>query len=122
MLNRLKRLLLTWLGRNPEELARRKEWFQRYCEQLDNSVIAGPNPPHLFACPCCRQLTLSERGGFDICPVCAWEDDGQDDHDADIVRGGPNGRLSLTQARANYEERSRAGVRSPHQDDGPEAG
>jgi len=31
-----------------------------------------------------------------------WEDDGQDDHDADEVRGGPNGSLSLTQARANY--------------------
>jgi hypothetical protein len=27
-------------------------------------------------------------------PVCFWEDDGQDDHDADLVRGGPNGALS----------------------------
>jgi hypothetical protein len=31
-----------------------------------------------------------------------WEDDGQDDHDADEVRGGPNGDLSLTQARINF--------------------
>ena len=45
---------------------------------------------------------LSERDAFEICPVCWWEDDGQDDADADIVRGGPNGDLSLTQARANY--------------------
>ncbi len=29
-----------------------------------------------------------------------WEDDGQDGHDADVVRGGPNGRLSLIVARA----------------------
>ena len=37
-----------------------------------------------------------------ICPVCCWEDDGQDDEDAHEVRGGPNGSLSLTQARENY--------------------
>jgi hypothetical protein len=43
-------------------------------------------------------LTLNERGGWEICAVCFWEDDGQDDHDADNVRGGPNGALSLTQA------------------------
>jgi len=53
-------------------------------------------------CPCCRCLTLDSRGGFEICPVCFWEDDGQDDDDADIVRGGPNRDLSLTQARKNY--------------------
>jgi hypothetical protein len=31
-----------------------------------------------------------------------WEDDGQDTHDADEVRGGPNGTLSLSQARRNF--------------------
>ncbi len=45
---------------------------------------------------------LGERGRFEICDVCFWEDDGQDDFDADVVRGGPNGGLSLTEARANY--------------------
>lgn len=39
---------------------------------------------------------------YDICPVCFWEDDGQDDYNADVIRGGPNGSLSLTQARKNY--------------------
>jgi hypothetical protein len=57
----------------------------------------GPYP-----CPCCGFITLSERGGFDICPVCFWEDDGQDEHDAPEVRGGPNGALSLLAARANF--------------------
>jgi len=55
-----------------------------------------------YACPCCGYLTLSERGGDEICPVCYWEDDGQDDHDADQVRGGPNRDLSLTMARRNF--------------------
>ncbi|MEM6260308.1 MAG: CPCC family cysteine-rich protein [Planctomycetota bacterium] len=55
-------------------------------------------------CPCCYYLTLEERGGYEICPVCFWEDDGQDDYDAGIIRGGPNGALSLKQARQNYKE------------------
>src|ERR1700739_3771792 len=53
-------------------------------------------------CPCCGFKALYGRGQDEICPVCFWEDDGQDDHDADDVRGGPNGSLSLTDARANF--------------------
>ncbi|MEU1941095.1 CPCC family cysteine-rich protein [Streptomyces sp. NPDC020125] len=55
-----------------------------------------------YRCPCCGFVTLAERGNFEICPVCLWEDDGQDDHDADDVRGGPNRGLSLTDARRNF--------------------
>ena len=55
-------------------------------------------------CHCCRLPTLTERGVYDICPVCWWEDDGQDDADADLVRGGPNGHYSLTRARANTRD------------------
>ncbi len=54
------------------------------------------------ACPCCGNLTLSARGEHDICPVCFWHDDGQDDAQADEIWGGPNGDLSLTTARANF--------------------
>ena len=57
-----------------------------------------------YQCPCCHHHTLEERGGYEICQVCFWEDDGQDNHDADEVRGGPNGELSLTQARQNFRE------------------
>lgn len=55
-----------------------------------------------YRCPCCRYATLEEGGRYEICHVCFWEDDGQDD-DADDVRRGPNGLLSLTDARANFE-------------------
>jgi hypothetical protein len=61
-------------------------------------------------CPCCRHRTLVERGAFEMCPVCWWEDDGQDDEDADVVRGGPNGVLSLSAARENYR---RVGASDP---------
>lgn len=53
------------------------------------------------ACPCCGYMTLDERGHYDICEVCSWEDDGQDNDDADRIWGGPN-RDSLAKARANF--------------------
>ncbi|WP_425231008.1 CPCC family cysteine-rich protein [Sphingomonas sp.] len=56
----------------------------------------------MIACPCCANLTLEQRAADEICPVCFWHDDGQDDADAAVVRGGPNYRLSLTDARYNY--------------------
>jgi len=80
-----------------------------------------------YACPCCGFLTLKTRGHFDLCEVCFWEDDGQDDHDADDVRGGPNADLSLTAARRNFaslgacEERCRQFVRAPHEQERPPA-
>ena len=80
-----------------------------------------------LACPCCGYLTLGERGGFKICSVCFWEDDGQDDHDADVVRGGPNGSLSLTAARANFrafsacDRRHVGSVRAPLPEECPGA-
>jgi Cysteine-rich CPCC len=76
-----------------------------------------------FQCPCCGFKTLYGRGQEEICPVCFWEDDGQDSHDADEVRGGPNGHLSLTQARLNFRDfgvsdaRFAANVRAPLEDE-----
>jgi hypothetical protein len=81
---------------------------------------AGP-----YDCPCCGYRTLAERGGYEICPVCFWEDDGQDDHDADRVRGGPNGSLSLTEGRRNFAafgasaEKDLGFVRPAHDDERP---
>lgn len=57
-----------------------------------------------FPCPCCKFLTLPELGGFAMCPVCFWEDDGQTEADAEEVRGGPNFELSLRQAQANFKQ------------------
>ena len=54
-----------------------------------------------IACPCCGYATLTERGGFEICKYCFWEDDGQDNDDADDCLGGPN-HISLTEERINF--------------------
>jgi hypothetical protein len=37
----------------------------------------------------------------EICPVCFWEDDGQDEHDGDEVGGGPNYEPPLSQGWCN---------------------
>ena len=59
------------------------------------------NNLNLFTCPGCGYPTLAERGGYDICEVCNWEDDNQDDPKADEIWGGPNSDLSLTKNRIN---------------------
>jgi hypothetical protein len=74
-------------------------------------------------CPCCKFKTLHGRAGYEICEICFWEDDGQDEHDAEEVRGGPNGTLSLRQAQINFsefgavEQRLLKHVRKPLQDE-----
>ncbi|MFI6991825.1 CPCC family cysteine-rich protein [Nonomuraea wenchangensis] len=57
-----------------------------------------------YTCPCCFHPTLQYRGGFGFCEECWWKDDGQDDHNADVVMGGPNGSASLTEDRRRYRE------------------
>jgi Cysteine-rich CPCC len=56
-----------------------------------------------YKCPCCGCFSLSELAGHEICKVCYWHDDGQDDSNADAVWGGPNELVSLTQARENFK-------------------
>jgi Cysteine-rich CPCC len=55
-----------------------------------------------FPCPCCGYLTFDEEpcGGFEICPVCYWEDDYVQNNDP-IYKGGANG-ISLNDAKLNY--------------------
>lgn len=55
----------------------------------------------LYACPCCGYATLSEPANFEICEICFWEDDGQDDPDSEEFNGGPNG-TSLAKGRFNF--------------------
>jgi hypothetical protein len=72
------------------------------------------SPERLAACPCCGYRTLAEPAAWGICPVCWWEDDGQDNEDASAVGGGPNGALSLTVARWNF---LRTGISDPSRED-----
>jgi hypothetical protein len=57
-----------------------------------------------FRCPCCGYKTLEAPNALGLCPVCWWEDDGQEDSDASDVRLTVNGQLSLNEARAHYTQ------------------
>lgn len=78
-----------------------------------------------FPCPCCGLLTLTsgERGSYEICEVCFWEDDGVQFRDPSY-RGGANVE-SLEEARANYnafgacDRESLSSVRAPRPEEIP---
>jgi hypothetical protein len=48
--------------------------------------------------------TLEAPGVLALCPVCWWEDDGQEDVDASEIRLTVNGDLSLNEARSFYAQ------------------
>ncbi len=56
--------------------------------------------PDLEPCPCCDTATISERGEYEVCGLCGWEDDPVQSEDPDYA-GGAN-RLSLNQARQEW--------------------
>jgi hypothetical protein len=76
----------------------------------------------LYACPCCGYAILEKHDSYEICQMCFWEDDGQDDPDADENRGGPN-YVSLKEARKNFltlgsaEKKDLSYVRKPEAGD-----
>src|SRR6185436_20419245 len=82
---------------------RNERWFDFYVDQFTSVPTTGLKKlDDYFLCPCCHFPTLNERAGFDICFLCNWEDDGQDDHNANLVLGGPNQDYSLAEARQNF--------------------
>lgn len=72
------------------DFARRREIFNEYIKK---------NNLNLFTCPSCGYPTLTERNYYEICSICHWEDDGQDEERANEIWGGPNGTFSLTENR-----------------------
>jgi Cysteine-rich CPCC len=60
-------------------------------DQVEGSV------EKLEGCPCCGYRTLRERGLYEICCVCFWEDDGTSDTTHVSAANG----MTLREARAN---------------------
>jgi hypothetical protein len=75
-------------------------WWPPLFRSGESLVI--PVDPVLHPCPCCGFHTLSEpeRGSYEICRACGWEDDGVQFDDPDY-RGGANVE-SLNEARAAF--------------------
>ncbi|PYD65151.1 CPCC family cysteine-rich protein [Komagataeibacter nataicola] len=57
----------------------------------------------LLPCPCCKSLTISEYGDYEICTICGWEDDPVQSADPDYA-GGANA-FSLNQARKAWQNK-----------------
>lgn len=83
-----------------------REVHRRYFEDYVIRTTGGaPRSDHSGLrrpCPCCGYPTLGERSRDEICILCNWQDDGQDDPHADEVWGGPNKLYSLAEARRNF--------------------
>ncbi|WP_251862286.1 CPCC family cysteine-rich protein [Clostridium sp. Marseille-Q2269] len=65
---------------------------------LRKEITVEGQPESLSACPCCQYKTLKERGQYKICPVCFWEDDGNDEPS----RYSSANRMTLEQGRTNF--------------------
>lgn len=62
------------------------EYLSEFLETLiGNKVDVVGTVEQLYCCPCCGYKTLTEEydavegTGYDICPLCGWEDDGTKD-------------------------------------------
>lgn len=72
-------------------------------EAIKNLFASTPLPRRLtFTCPCCGYISLTSRGGFEICAMCFWEDDGHETEEYwREIPCGPN-RVSLREAQKNF--------------------
>lgn len=71
---------------------------------LFNTCITK-NKINLFTCPCCWFPTIEEKNSFEICFICNWEDDWQDDNNQFEILWWPNWNLSLNDARNNISSK-----------------
>ena len=55
----------------------------------------------MYACPCCGYATIENPIDSEICDICYWEDDGQDDPKENETWNGPN-HISLVEGHINY--------------------
>lgn len=77
-------------------------------DRFNENVTVDGKQPHLNKCPCCDYKTLKERGHYEICPVCYWEDDGAE---LDEDYSGPN-HITLREGKRNFQEYGTSDKRS----------
>jgi len=86
------------------KLQQRRKFFSEHFPEIEgmkgHSWVNELDLPN--TCPVCGFFTLSERDSWEVCGICYWEDDGQDDYNKDKVKGGPNGKHSLSTYRADF--------------------
>lgn len=89
------------------DFAEKRAIFERLGRKIVIQIGAKTHKLKRYSCPCCGYPTLERRGGYQICTLCDWEDDGDDGDDPIAFIGGPNGGYSLAEARANAASHGR---------------
>jgi hypothetical protein len=79
-----------------------RKQFDRLCEKIRDGKHPVISAKSIFTCPCCGYPTLSSRCKDEICPLCSWIDEGQDDKDETEVYGNGNFNYSLKEARMRF--------------------
>ena len=71
---------------------------------MSTETPGNPAARELGYCPCCGYLTLPEGtpGSYERCPICNWTDDPIQFTDTEYVSEA--NKVSLSQARENFEE------------------
>lgn len=87
-------------AKTPEEAALLAA-FSRRRAAFEADLAASNILHHRHTCPACGFPTLGERGGYALCVVCLWEDDGERS-DPNLV--SPPNPSSLTTARLHASE------------------
>jgi hypothetical protein len=86
----------------PAGFKARREWFERFADRVEAGEQPMPPRGLKYPCACCGYPTL-EGMPYEICVLCWWENNGQDDPYAHEVWEGTNHGYSLAEARANFE-------------------
>lgn len=72
--------------------------------------LAAKYKEPMYQCPCCDYFSLRSRNGWEIYPVCYWEDDASatDCHCLDVdeldTQSSCNHALTLRKVRDNFKE------------------
>ncbi|MGB1016161.1 MAG: CPCC family cysteine-rich protein, partial [Nannocystaceae bacterium] len=97
---------------NPELRASRRECLEAFAHRrlaMQAALEASNIVHHRHICPCCGLPTIEERGNYELCMICLWEDG---PGERDPRQACPPNYISLEQARievaAHLEEYERS--------------
>ena len=82
----------------------KNEYIEKQILTLTGTTVTVVGEPQLlWTCQCCRYRTLSERREYSVCPVCLWEDDGNDDNS--LQKFSVPNNMTLFEARIAFAKR-----------------